>query len=274
MNKPATPFAETPWRSFTPEMLGAAGAVPTMLAQEEQLFYYWLTRVWARGDGAVVDLGCFVGGSTARLAEGHRAAGLVGLIHAYDERIKKKILYSAGIEPFEGEDTLPLAVRLLEPWTRAIELHPGPIEHQSWEGGPIELLVMDASKVVAHMDRMAEIFFPSLIPGRSLVVQQDYLHWANPWIAIQMARMRKWFKPVAHARKDTVAFLCIAPVGEEALAAGRVGDLTDVAMRQALFAARRHMRALGVAEGVKALIRVQKANPGVRSAHQLRRPGR
>lgn len=279
MEKPARIFAAAPWRSLTPEALGAAGAVPTMLAREEQLFYYWLMRDWARGDGATVDLGCFAGGSTARLAEGQRAGGRTGPVHAYDrfcadERVKGKFLYPAGIAPIEGEDILPLVRQLLSPWGAEIVLHPGRIEEQSWDDGPIEILVMDASKIVANMDRMAEIFFPALIPGRSVVVQQDYLHWANPWIAVQMARMRRWLKPVAHARGDTVAFLCIAPIGEAALAAGRVGVLSDAEMRKALFAARRHMRMLGVAERVKPLIRTHEANPGVRSAHAMKKPAK
>lgn len=279
MDKPARIFAAAPWRSLAPEALGAAWPVPTMLAREEQLFYYWLMRDWARGDGATVDLGCFAGGSTARLAEGQRAAGRAGPIHAYDRfcadgRVKAKFLYPAGIDPFEGEDILPLVTRLLAPWAETIVLHPGRIEEQSWDGGPIEILVLDASKIVANMDRMAEIFFPALIPGRSVVVQQDYLHWANPWIAAQMARMRRWLKPVAYARGDTIAFLCIAPIDEAALEAGRVGGLSEAEMRKALFAARRHMRALAVADRVKLLIRALEANPGTRSAHEMKKPAK
>ncbi|HGG05640.1 MAG TPA: hypothetical protein ENK28_09300, partial [Aliiroseovarius sp.] len=195
-----------PWQTVDPKALDATRPVPTMLSPEEQLLYYWIASEWAKGSGAIVELGCFVGGSTARLAEGHRVAGLKSEIHAFDrflasETAKKNHFYSAGIAAFEGEDILPLAKSLLKPWADRITLHPGMIEDQDWTGGDIEVLVMDASKSTKASDHMAAKFFPHLIPGQSLVVQQDYLHWKQPWIAVQMERMANWFTPVAKAPK-------------------------------------------------------------------------
>ncbi len=256
-------------------MLDPVRPVPTMLGEDEQLFYHWLTHDWSRDAGATVDLGCFAGGSTARLAEGHRKAGHSAMIHAYDRfgasaPVKESILYAQGVAPFEGEDILPLATALLEPWTEQIELHPGLIEDQIWDEGPIEILVMDASKNTRSMDRMAEIFFPSLIPGGSVVVQQDYLHWKTPWIAVQMARMAEHFVPVTVADPDTVAFLCVKAVDQTALAAGRCSGLSDADMRDGLGQARAAMRPFAAAPGVKKLIRATKANPGARATYQMR----
>jgi len=84
---PATPqavFAARRWEDLTDAELGAAAAVPSMLATRERRLYVWLTSRWARGAGAVVDLGCFVGGSTACLAQGLALAGHASRVDAYD----------------------------------------------------------------------------------------------------------------------------------------------------------------------------------------------
>lgn len=275
----ASEFFGAPWRVQDPAVLGAAAGVPTMLARDEQLFYHWITAHWARGHGAIVDLGCFVGGSTARLAEGHRKAGFGSVLHAYDRftasaGVKQRFLYAAGIARFGGTDTLALTARLLQPWRERIDLHPGPIEAQSWSGGPIEVLVMDASKTTRTTDHMAAQFFPHLLAGRSLVVQQDYLHWRQPWVAAQMARMADWFTPVAAARDHTVAFLCTRPVTRQALEAGRCHDRAAGDTRDALIAARHQMRPLHLAAAVGQLIRAHRANPGIDAARDMVRPPR
>ncbi len=267
-----------PWRDVELSVLEATRAVPTMLAEPEQRLYHWLTAEWARGAGAIVELGCFAGGSTARLAEGHRIAGLQSEIHAFDrftinQSGKEKHLYPAGIPAFEGEDLLPLARQLLQPWEAHITLHRGAIEEQSWPGEAIELLVMDASKSAATADRFAEMFYPSLIPGHSLVVQQDYLHWKLPWIAAQMELMADSFTPVAFAPHHTIVFRCDAPVDSEMLARGRVSGLSQAQMTALLRGARKRLRALGVARKVVTLIKAARANPGVEQASKMARRG-
>ena len=166
-------FDVAPWSRLLERALGPARKVPTMLSAEEQLLYYWIAAFWAEGAGEMVDLGCFAGGSTARLAEGARVAGLTTGLHAFDrftahEAAKEGLLYQNGIAPFEGDDILPLAQSLLSPWGERVHFHRGEIDQMSWDGGSIEVLVMDASKKAQTMDRMSETFMPHLLPGRSL----------------------------------------------------------------------------------------------------------
>ncbi|HHL21101.1 MAG TPA: hypothetical protein ENJ52_06190 [Aliiroseovarius sp.] len=304
------PLPRHPWKRVDRAVLAASSAVPTMLSVEEQRMYHWLTAEWYAGQGTIVELGCFAGGSTARLAQGLRAGGWdrdraamareetaqaaadsghagaaegdhaesgQAKVHAFDrfradERAKKAHLYPAGIAPFAGDDIEPLARHLLAPWRDLVELHPGQIEDQDWQGGPIELLVMDASKAKATTDRMAEIFYPHLIPGRSLVVQQDYLHWRLPWIAAQMQLMAACFTPVAHAPRDTVVFRCTAPVTPEVLEGGRVAGLAPGRMEAALLGARGALRPIRVARRVNDLIAAARANPEVDIGWKMRRP--
>ncbi|QPH52461.1 class I SAM-dependent methyltransferase [Pontivivens ytuae] len=272
--KPTALLKEAPWADLPPRRTGRARAVPTMLSLDERRAYLWLAEHWATGEGAMVDLGCFAGGSTAHLAEGQRRAGRSGAIHAYDrftisEALKEKHLYPAGIAPYEGEDLLGPARQLLAPWTDSIALHPGAIEEQVWDSTPIELLVMDASKTARTMDAMAKTFFPALIPGGSLIVQQDLLHLKTPWVAVQMARMRKWVRPVGHAPRDTVIFEVTRPLDEVAITAGRCRDLSDREMIAALEIMADQLAPLSLSEHAAALIASVRANPGVRLAWQM-----
>lgn len=250
MTDPAA-FKDSPWKTLDPALLKDAAKVPTMLAPEEQQFYVWATSEWMQGVGAVVELGCFAGGSTARLAAGHKQAGHPGLIHAYDrflagDEAKARILYDQGVAPFEGNGILELATDLLSPWTDRVSLHPGQIEDQTWDGDPIEILVMDASKSIQTMDQMTRTFFPFLIPGRSLVVQQDYLFWRLPWIAIQMERLHKFFTPVACIPDHTVAFLNTHPIHEKFIERAMVSPLTPDERLRNLRRARRRLLDAGL----------------------------
>ncbi len=62
-----------PWDDVTNTQLAPARHVYTMLNfAEEQMLYYLAAQ--SRNRGAVLDLGCYLGGSTARLALGLNAA--------------------------------------------------------------------------------------------------------------------------------------------------------------------------------------------------------
>ena len=270
-------LASRPWRRLLERALGPARSVPTMLSAEEQKLYYWLTAFWCEGAGEIVDLGCFAGGSTARLAEGGRVAGLGGRVHAYDRftadpRVKEAVLYRQGAAPFEGEDILPLARAWLAPWQDRVTFHPGEIERAVWPATPIELLVMDASKTAASGDAMAAAFFPHLIPGASLVVSQDHLHWAQPWLPAQFERLADCLIPVAHAPRDTVVFLCIRAPGRAALAHARIVGLSDAELDADLAAARARLAPLGVSDRLGEARAALAANPGARQAFAFRKP--
>ncbi len=269
------PLSEAPWRDMPWRNLGHARKAPTMLSPDERRAYVWLTENWAKGAGAVVDLGCFAGGSTAHLAEGLARGGSGAHVHAYDrftisENLKEKFLYSKGIAPYDGDDLLGPARQILTPWEDRVTLHPGLIEEQEWSGDPIEILVMDASKAVHTMDRMAEIFFPALIPAGSLIVQQDFLHWKTPWVAVQMQRMADWVTPVGYAETDTVIFHVDHPLDADAIAAGHCGGLSDAVLIASLRAMRPRLEAFGVDDRMKSLIAGIKNNPGERIAWKLK----
>lgn len=267
-------FSDAPWRKVRLGQLRRPRKVPTMLGRQERKLYYWLTSAWMTGVGDVVELGSYVGGSTAHLAAGHAAAGLTGSVHAYDkfstgEGLKQRLLYAGGVAPFNGSDILPLARRLLAPWADRLVFHKGEIEKLGWNGHPIELLVVDAFKKVALIDRMTADFYPSLIPGRSALVHQDFLHWSQPWLVSQMLRFGDAFEPVGTAEPDTMVFLCRKRIDSQRLAAARLATLSDADIQRDLKAAADWLAPFGLQDRLLAMARGLRLNPGVRIAWKM-----
>ncbi|MEM9062247.1 MAG: class I SAM-dependent methyltransferase [Pseudomonadota bacterium] len=268
------PFRGQPWRAEGFAVPRDALAVPTMLSDEESALLYWLTHEYATGDGAIVDLGCFVGGSTARLAAGVRDAGRETLVHAYDRftiraEQKKRYLYPAGIRPFPGESMIGAVKELLRGWQDIIRLHPGEITEKEWDGGPIEVLFIDAGKTPAAADWIAAQYMPKLIAGRSVVVQQDYQHWRQPWLAAQMHWMADCFQPVARCGSGTVLFLCTRVPDNAALSRGRVEGASDGALIGALEDVVRSAPNSAMRRKLARAILGVQDNPGVRVAFKL-----
>ena len=69
-------------------------------------------------------------------------------------------------------------------------VHEGDITQAGWDGGPIDVLFLDVLKSWEINDAVMRDFFPSLVPGRSLIVHQDYAGGYMPWIAIGVELLR------------------------------------------------------------------------------------
>ena len=267
-------FASRPWRQVTEADLGPAAGVPTMLTPEESQLYHWLGRR-ARGLGATVDLGAYAGGSAARLLSGLARSGQPFHVHSYD-RFRSSRAFWAKYMPDEplpdtdDADLLPVVRRHLAPWQDHLTLHIGDIGEKRWDGGPIEILSVDAAKGAVMADHVAAEFFPALIPGQSIVVQQDYLMAVQPWLCAQMVSLRDCFQPLVHVPRVGLVFLCLAPVTEAALQAAQVGHLTDgKLMRRVRDAAAWH-EGMIPRERFRAMLDQIKAHPGVRLGWQMR----
>ena len=271
-------FADRPWTKVSEADLGDARAVPTMLTPEESLLYHWLGRR-AKGQGATVDLGAYAGGSAARLLSGLALSGQPFHLHSYD-RFRSSRAFWARYMPDEplpetdDADLLPVVRRHLAPWAEQVTLHVGDIGAKRLTGGPIEILSVDAAKGSAMADHIAAAFFPALLPGRSILVQQDYLMVVQPWLCAQMVGLRDQFLPLARVPKVGMVFLCLAPVTGTALAAARVDGLTDgKLMGRVREAAAWHDRMVPRA-AFQAMLAQVKAHPGVRLGWQMRQAGR
>lgn len=271
-------FAAHPWRAVTAADLGPAAAVPTMLTPEEGLLYHWLGRR-VSGDGAVVDLGAYAGGSAARLLSGLALSGRTCHLHAYDRFRSSRAFWARFLpdEPLpeaDDADLLPVVRRHLAPWEGRVTLHVGDIGGMRWTGGPVEILSVDAAKGSAMADHIADQFFPALVPGRSIVIQQDYLMAVQPWLCAQMVALRDRFLPLAHVPKVGLVFLCTAPVTAAAVAAARVDTLTDGKLMGRVREAAAWHDGMVPRTAFKAMLDQVKAHPGVRLGWQMRQAAR
>lgn len=270
-------YRAAPWRQVTNAQLRPAAGAPTMLHRNEQRIYYWLTRNQIAGPGAVVELGSFVGGSTARLGQGLNDAGSDAALHAYDRftadpAAKAKHLYAHGIAEFAGKDILPLARRLLAPYAARLHLHAGDIMEQSWTGEPIALLLLDACKTPALTDHIAAQFFPSLVAGRSIINQQDFLEWNQFWLPCQMLMLQDHFRPIAAPGGGSVLYLCTRVPSLADLRAARVTGLDDAALAEAIRTSMARYRGWGLGRHLRMMLEAIAMNPGERLPWRMRSP--
>jgi len=238
--------------------------VPTMLNTDELRMLNRLADTHFRGIGCIVDAGSFLGGSTMALADGlsrnlqRRGLPASKRIHAFDRFEVEE--YTRGT--FFPNDT-PLGTSFrdqfeknIAPFANLIEVHAGDIASHPWNGGPIEILFIDVAKNVRTCDWVTRQFFPSLIPGHSIVVQQDYLyhHWVG-WLHVTMEFYRDYFEYVGDTDVNSAVFRYARRIPDDVLREKTVESLThdekaalmdraaaryDGAKREMLVSAKRH----------------------------------
>jgi predicted O-methyltransferase YrrM len=220
-------LAHRPWRSHAATWNDAP---PTMLAKEELNLLQWLAANYYSGEGQIVDGGCFLGGSTHALASGlalnpqPKAAN--GSIHSYDlfstvgqqwivDQKKFRLLPNQSFEDKFRQNIAQHSDR--------VHVHPGDLHSHTWGGEPVEILFLDICKTPELNDYCIQTWFPRLIPGRSILVQQDYGRSDVPWINITMEVFRDHFKILDDVPVASRAYLCTKAINP-AEAAEKVYD--------------------------------------------------
>jgi hypothetical protein len=176
---------------------------PTMLSPDELRMLRWLASENYGGSGAIVDAGCFLGGSTCALAAGlsanQHASPRFRRIHTYDLFVidwymKRHYLQDSPLQV--GDSFLELFGANIRNHRDLVSVHPGNVLNVRWSGEPIEILFLDIIKDRAINRVVLEQFFPRLIPGVSVVVQQDYVHEWLPWLHVTMEALADYFEPL------------------------------------------------------------------------------
>jgi SAM-dependent methyltransferase len=224
---------ENAWRQR--EVPAACADVQTMLIPDELRLLNYLADEYYTGEGAIVDAGCFLGGSTLALADGlrqnlrRRVCNEEKLIHSYDRfEIEGWTIgsYFPGTAR-AGESFRHLFDHNIASHAGLVEVHPGDVCSRPWTGGPIEILFIDVAKHWTVCDWVTWQFFPRLIPGRSVVIQQDYLfhHWVA-WLHVTMEFYSDYFEYVCDTGVNSVVFLNTRRIPEEVLREKTVESLT------------------------------------------------
>jgi hypothetical protein len=183
-----------PWRD---ERLpfGRPG-IPTMLSKHERRLLYSLARDYATGDAAIVDAGCFLGGSTTALLAGVRdrprpwrgpPVASYDLFRVEPYTVQKFFADDGSVRV--GDSFRQRFERNVAGFEVAHVVREGDITEIGWSGEPIDILFLDVLKTWEINDAVLRDFFPCLRPGRSVIVHQDYGCGWTPWIPITVELM-------------------------------------------------------------------------------------
>jgi Methyltransferase domain len=208
-------------------------SVPTMLAQEEKRYLFWLGSAWS-GAGTVVEIGPWLGGSTVCLAAGMRASGRParGKLHAIDNFLWREFMAARAPLPLvPGDSFEPFFLRNMVGYTDVVVSHARALPDETIEGDadagatrfsgekavapfdglpgaePVEILFIDGAKSWRGMRHLLLTLSNRLLPGKTLLVGQDFKYWGAYWVPMMMARLDARIEPVHNVlRGTTVAF--------------------------------------------------------------------
>lgn len=217
------------WRKLDPECIQSVKDIPTMLSQAEQIMLFHLASQFSDGGAVLLDLGCYLGGSTARLALGAASKGKPYQLHAFDlfefgERAQLKYikdptrLHKNGVE---------LVRSYLQNFSPNITFHEGDILQKTWDGKLIDLLFIDIDKTVQTSDHVAKTFFPSLKKDSSFLISQDFQHKLQPWCCVQMELFSDHFEYIGHCATNSTVFRLIKEITEEDCIEREMSQLID-----------------------------------------------
>jgi hypothetical protein len=169
----------------------------------ERAYLQWFAKCIFTNQGAIVDLGCWLGSTTIPLAIGvtqnPKITPPYREIFAYDVFEWRSWMEPAVVgTPLEGryrdgDSFLDHFKESIEPWRGRIIVRVGDLPEIGWQGGSIEFLLVDAMKSWELANGIIGHFYPALMPGRSLVFHQDFAHWYTPWIHLTHYRLRHYF---------------------------------------------------------------------------------
>jgi hypothetical protein len=170
--------------------------IPAMTTDAERECYYRLTRE-AAGKGSIVELGAWLGASTAYIAAAIRDSGVETKVHVFD-KFQSKPGHEKKVSAFykkQGVTRIPIGPSLeqfranLGELMRHVRVHKGQIEAMEWEDWPISLLVTDAPKRVPAISAVLTKLRTSIQPG-TIMAWQDFCHFPSYEIPACLYRLR------------------------------------------------------------------------------------
>lgn len=183
-----------------PDLPDSAKSIPAMTTDSERVCYYRLTKECA-SRGAIVELGAWLGASTAYIAAGMRDSGVKSRVQVYDRFIWKPSShdkkagrsFASQIDAFKEN---------LGPLMSYVKVHKGELSGLKWKGGPVSLLVCDAPKRTPEIASVLSTFTGSLKAG-ALMAWQDFAYFPSYDIPAAMIRLQNHVEFVEAAYPGT-----------------------------------------------------------------------
>ena len=178
------------------EVIDTGPPIAAMTTDAERECYYRLAKE-AAPKGEVVELGAWMGASTAYIAAGIRDSGADRKAQVYDQFISKaghiekvKAFYDKNnIDKVPVGPSLEVFKDNLGPLMQFVQPHQGKIEAMQWDRGPISLLVTDAPKRVPAISAVLMALRDALQPG-AIMAWQDFCHFPSYEIPACLYRLR------------------------------------------------------------------------------------
>jgi hypothetical protein len=173
------------------ELSRSVQSIPTMVSKETLRYYKWLARAFEH-PGDIVELGSWMGSTTACLAEGlsQNLCRKHTRIHAYDSFIWRDWMRTYTEDPEllaakipDGDSFLDYFRRYTAPFRHLIDVHQSVLKTATqqtalpaleWSGEPIAILVMDFAHDRASNEAMWHVFSPSFQSGSTIVIFNQY----------------------------------------------------------------------------------------------------
>ena len=219
------PFSEQAFQAYSVRTSSGLVDSKSMLSSFELSILFALAKDYWRGEGEIVDLGCLYGLTTRCFAEGIKLNELV------PESQKKKRIYAYDLflaQEYEWWTQCSQTIHAGSWFDEFLAVNqdelayivpcPGDLLKMNWGTTPIEILMIDAAKSWLLNHFVISRMFPRLIPGQSVVVQQDYMHYNEYWVAITMEYFDDYFKPLDFVYGASGLFLATKAIPEEVAA--------------------------------------------------------
>lgn len=197
------PFLEISFQNYRVRTSAGHRQVKSMLSSYELSLLFALAKDYWTGAGEIVDLGCLNGLTTRCFGDGLRLNAIApeerkhSSIYAYDLFLPEDYQWwMSSSRTSHAGSAFPDFMQLNKDNLDYIVPCPGDLLKMNWGDRPIEILLVDAAKTWELNQFVVSRFFPSLIPGRSVVVQQDNINFYEYWIAITMQYFEDYFELV------------------------------------------------------------------------------
>jgi len=217
----------------------------SMLSEDEKRFLYWCTAHFYENKGEIVELGPFAGGSSVAFARGLQSAwqGSQRTVKVYDlfrtdEYMDKYYFEPNGLSTIDG-NFRHIYDKQTAGCADLLTVYEGDVTKTGWNGDPIEILFIDIAKMWHVNDHVNRTFMPHLIPGKSLVIQQDFFHQWECWTVLTMELLRDYFEYVGFVRWNSAVYRCtravplhVIPEDLRSLGLDRLRELMNAAIER------------------------------------------
>ena len=208
-------------------------AIRSMLRPDEKRILHMLAKYYYSGRGAIFDAGIFLGGCTEAFCNGLNENKRVkpnNQIWAYEYgNCSPDVNFEVdGAYTFEflqnsypnkkiNYDFTNIVRENLEGLNKpsCYQLYLGDINVQPYPN-KIEIMFLDVCKCSRTNFAMQKLF-SRLIPNKSVVIQQDYIFSACPWLRITMGYLKDYFEFIGATKVNSALFLLKKEIPAEIL---------------------------------------------------------